>query len=190
MTWYPIAFIPPQLVDSNGDPYSGAVLKCYAEGTNNAINMATDYTGATIATSFQPNAAGYPEYSSAVIIPHVQENYKIALYPDQDSADNDTGAVFTYDNVQIADATNTAFVQEFSGDGSTVEFTLSSDLGTDENTIMVFADLLREYSTNGTFATDSDWTKGSGWTIGSGVASASSATADLEQDADRDWETP
>lgn len=29
--------------------------------------------------------------------------------------------------------------------------------------------------TNGTFATDSDWTKGAGWTIGSGVATATGA---------------
>ena len=35
--------------------------------------------------------------------------------------------------------------------------------------------------TNGTFDTDSDWTKGAGWSIGSGVASASSATGNLQQ---------
>ena len=35
--------------------------------------------------------------------------------------------------------------------------------------------------TNGSFATDSDWTKGTGWTIASGVGTATAATADLEQ---------
>ena len=34
-----------------------------------------------------------------------------------------------------------------------------------------------ELITNGTFATDSDWTKGTGWTIGSGVATHASGTA-------------
>ena len=34
---------------------------------------------------------------------------------------------------------------------------------------------------NGTFDTDSDWNKGTGWSIGSGVASASSATGNLQQ---------
>lgn len=185
MTWYPIAFLPPQYDDSDGVPYSGAVLKAYEAGTSNVISMATDFTGATLATSFALNASGYPVTSGGdIIIPHVQENYKLALYPDQASADANSGAVWTYDDIQIADTVNTAFVQSFSGDGSTTEFTLSSDLGTDEKTVMIFADMLDEYSVNGNFATDSDWTKGTGWSIGSGVATAAGAiSTDLEQDA-------
>lgn len=35
--------------------------------------------------------------------------------------------------------------------------------------------------TNGTFATDSDWTKGSGWAIAAGVASATTASTALSQ---------
>jgi hypothetical protein len=35
--------------------------------------------------------------------------------------------------------------------------------------------------TNGTFATDTDWTKGTGWTISAGVANATTASTDLEQ---------
>jgi hypothetical protein len=141
MTWNPIAFLPPQYVDTPGAPYSGAILKAYADGTTNVISMATDNTGATTATSFALNAAGYPVSGGAVIIPHLQENYKLALYPDQASADADSGAIWIVDNIVIAEAANTAFVQTFSGDGSTVEFTLTEDLGTDENTIMVFADI-------------------------------------------------
>tara|TARA_R110000824_G_scaffold40166_1_gene120640 strand:- start:4519 stop:6642 length:2124 start_codon:yes stop_codon:yes gene_type:complete len=39
-----------------------------------------------------------------------------------------------------------------------------------------------ETVTNGTFASDSDWTKGTGWTIGAGVATASAGTgSDLSQ---------
>ena len=38
-----------------------------------------------------------------------------------------------------------------------------------------------EEVTNGSFATDTDWTKGTGWTIGSGVATASTASTALTQ---------
>lgn len=185
MTWYPLSFIPTQYTDSSGTPYSGAVLKAYADGSSTPINMATDYTGTATADSFALNASGYPvSDGGSVIIPHVQENYKLALYPTQAAADANSGAIWEVDDNQIADASNTAFLQAFSGDGSTTEFTVSSDLGSDEKTLMVFADRLREYSTNGSFTTDSDWTKGTGWTIGSGVATATGAiSTSLEQNA-------
>lgn len=184
MTWYPIAFLPPQYQLAAGAAYSGAVLKAYAEGTTTVIPMATDYLGSLTAESFALNASGYPvSDGGAVIIPHVQENYKLALYPDQAAADANSGAVWTYDNIQIADTTGEAFAQYFNGDGTTTEFTLSSNLGTDEKLLLVFADMLDEYSTNGTFDTDTDWTKGAGWTIASGVADAAGAiSTSLTQD--------
>lgn len=183
MTWYPIAFLPPQYQNTSGDNYSGAVLKAYAEDTTTPIYMATSYQGTTKAYSFVLNAGGYPTSGGAVIIPHVQEDYKLALYPDQDSADADSGAIWTVNNIKISEEAGSSFVQSFSGDGTTTQFILSSNLGNDENTIMVFADKkFQEYSTNGTFDTDSDWTKGTGWSIGSGVATATGAiSTDLTQ---------
>lgn len=106
MTWYPIAYIPPQYEDSSGNPYSGAVLKAYREGTTTVINMATSYTGGTTATSFALNASGYPVSGGSVIIPHVEENYKLSLYPTQAAADANSGAIWTYDNIQITSGTN------------------------------------------------------------------------------------
>ena len=167
MTWYPIAFLPPQYEDSSGDPYSGAVLKAYSAGTTTPIPFATGYDGATTSLSLVLNAYGYPAYGGNVVIPHVQENYKLALYPNQTAADANTGAVWTYDNIKIQDDTDSSFVQYFSGDASTTEFTLSQDLGTDEKAIMVFADrdsdsMYREirrpneYTLNGTSLTLSD----------------------------------
>lgn len=140
MTWKPIAFLPPQISNTTGTPYSGAVLKPYAAGTTTPIAFATDDTGATLAASLPLNAAGYPNYQGTVIIPYISEDYKLALYPTQAAADADSGAVWTIDNIPIADDTNSAFFQSFDGDASTVAFTLTADLGTDENTIMVFAD--------------------------------------------------
>lgn len=176
MAWKPIAFLPPQIENSSGAPYSGAVLKAYRAGTSTNIPMATDYTGVTTAGSMVLNASGYPTYQGSIVIPHLSENYKLALYPSQAAADANSGAVWTIDNVQIADATNSTFIQYFDGDGVTSTFTLSQSLGTDENILMVFADrALTNYVTNGDFATDTIWTKGAGWTIAAGVATATGA---------------
>lgn len=185
MSWYPIAFLPPQYENASGLPYSGAVLKAYAAGTSNVIPMATSYTGATTASSIALNASGYPVYNGDVIIPHVQENYKLMLYPTQAAADLNTGALWTVDDIQIADSTNTPFVEYFDGNNSDTTFTLSEDLGNDEEILMVFADRpLPDYVSNGTFATDTIWTKGAGWTIGAGVATATGAiSTDLTQNA-------
>lgn len=184
MTWYPIALLPPQYENTSGDPYSGAVLKAYAAGTSTNIAMATTYEGTTTAASFALNAAGYPVHNGAVIIPHVQENYKLALYPNQAAANLDSGAVWTCDDIQIAAGANEPFIQYFDGDGTNTTFTLTEDLGTDERILMVFADKnLPDYVSNGDFATDTVWTKGSGWTIAAGVATAVTASSDLTENA-------
>lgn len=176
MTWYPISFFPPQIESSAGSPYSGAVLKAYAAGTSTTISIATDYTGSTLLSSVVLNASGYPSQAGSVFIPHLSQNYKLALYPTQAAADANSGAVWTVDNVQIADATNTPFVQYFDGDGVTATFSLSEDLGDDEEILMVFSDRAAQtYQSNGDFSTDTIWTKGSGWTIGAGVATATGA---------------
>jgi len=176
MSWYPIAYLPPQLENASGMPYSGAVLKAYAAGSSTNIPMATDYTGVTTAATMLLNASGYPTYLGTIVIPHLQQNYKLALYPDQASADANSGAIWTVDNVQIAPSTNSSFIQYFDGDGVTPTFTLSQNFGTDENILMVFADrAIPNYVTNGDFATDTIWAKGAGWTISAGVATASGA---------------
>jgi hypothetical protein len=184
MTWYPIAFLPPQLQNSSSSNYSGAVLKAYAAGTNTNIPMATDYTGVTTAASMALNAAGYPTQGGAVVIPHLQQNYKMALYPTQAAANADSGAIWSVDYVQIAAATNSAFIQYFDGDGTTATFTLSQNFGTDENILMVFADRAAlNYVTNGDFASDTIWAKGAGWTIsGTAIATGAISTA-LTQNA-------
>lgn len=176
MSWYPIAFLPPQLQNVSSDNYSGAVLKAYQAGTSTPIAIATDITGATTAASIPLNASGYPTYLGTIIIPHLQENYKLALYPDQASADANSGAVWTVDNIQIAGAVNNPFIQYFDGDGVNATFTLSEDLGNDESILMVFADRqIPNYITNGDFASDTIWSKGAGWSIGAGVATAAGA---------------
>lgn len=99
MAYTPIAHTVPQYEDLNGAPYSGAVLKAYSAGTSTPISLATDYTGGTLATSIALNSSGYPEVSGNTVIPHVNEDYKLALYPTQAAADANSGAIWTYDNL-------------------------------------------------------------------------------------------
>jgi len=128
-SWVPISTDVSQYVDANGDPYSGAVLKFYSAGTSTNINLATDNTGGTTATSVALNASGYPAVSGNVIIPHLEENYKIVLYPSQAAADADSSALWTVDNIEVAGAATNEWQESgitpvFS---STTAFTISGD---------------------------------------------------------------
>ncbi len=102
MAWFPISQTVPQYEDLNGNPASGYVLKFYSNGTTTNINLATDNTGGTQVSDVVLNSLGYPEVSSTIIIPHLAEEYKIALYATQAAADSDTGAVWTIDNISPA----------------------------------------------------------------------------------------
>lgn len=99
MAWYPISLTVPHFQTSTGALASGYVLKAYSAGTSTNINFATDNTGGTTATSIALNARGEPEVSSNVVIPHVEEDFKIALYPTQAAADANSGAIWTIDNL-------------------------------------------------------------------------------------------
>lgn len=104
MAYTPIQRTLPQYVDTNGDPYSGAVLKAYTAGTSTPLSFATDSTGGTTIATVALNANGYPENAGTQIIPHLNENYKLALYPTQAAADSDTGSIWTIDNIILATA--------------------------------------------------------------------------------------
>ena len=99
MAWTPISLLVPQFVDSSGDPYANAVLKAYQAGTSTNIAMATDSTGGTTFNDISLNANGYPEHSGSVVIPHVNQDYKIALFANQTNADANTPAIWAADNL-------------------------------------------------------------------------------------------
>lgn len=98
MAWLPIANIPPQY-HYQGEPASGFVLKFYRAGGAVNIPLATDNTGGTTASDVVLNAEGFPEISGSVIIPHLEESYKVALYATQSAADADSGAIWNPDNL-------------------------------------------------------------------------------------------
>jgi len=99
MAWLPISNTIIQYVDANGDPYSGAVLKFYEAGTSTNIPVATSSSGTPTATSVALNSDGFPEVSSNVVALFIDQDFKIALYPNQAAADSNTGAVWTVDNI-------------------------------------------------------------------------------------------
>lgn len=101
MAWKPIV-TGLQYEDANGNPYSGAVLKAYAAGTSSNIALATDKSGVTTASSIALNASGYPAVSGNIVLPHIDQTYKLALYPTQVAADADSGAIWTLDNITIS----------------------------------------------------------------------------------------
>ena len=100
MAFTPISHTVPQY-HNNGSPASGFVLKAYSSGTLNNISMATDSTGDTTAATISLNANGYPEVSGAVVIPYINEKYKLALYATQAAADADTSPIWIPDTIPI-----------------------------------------------------------------------------------------
>ena len=100
MTWYPVSLDVIQYYNSsNNTAYSGAVLKAYAAGTTTPISFAVDSAGATTVGSVALNASGFPEVGGNVVALYTEENFKMSLYPDQASADSNTGALWTVDNL-------------------------------------------------------------------------------------------
>lgn len=127
--WTPISNDLPQYQDANGDNCSGCVLKFYAAGTSTPIVFATDSAGGTTAASIALNSSGYPEVSGNEVIPHIDQGYKLVLYPNQTAADANSGGTWSIDNI----ATGAAAVAEWQDSGltptfvSTTQFTYSGD---------------------------------------------------------------
>jgi hypothetical protein len=159
--------------DNNGNPLVGGKLYSYAATTTTPKATYTTATGDIENT----NPVVLDAYGRATVF--LSGSYKFTL------TDANDVPIRTTDNVtsfNATTATNEGFFQSFSGNGATTAFTLTDNLGTDEKALFVFAE--NEYSTNGTFASDTGWTKGTGWTIGSGVATATGAISTaLEQTA-------
>ncbi len=99
MAFTSIALTVPQYVDLNGDVASGFVLKASEAGTTTLLQMATDSTGGTLVNDIVLNSSGYPAVSGNIIIPHIDANFKLHLYPTQAAADANSGATWTIDNL-------------------------------------------------------------------------------------------
>jgi hypothetical protein len=98
LAWLPISLTPIHY-EANGAIASGFVLKAYQANTSTPISLATDSSGATQVASIALNSDGYAAVSGNLVIPHVEETFKLALYPDQASADANSGATWTVDGL-------------------------------------------------------------------------------------------
>lgn len=122
---------PPFLTffDADGNPLDGGLVYSYQAGTDTPKATFTDSTG-TVAL---PNPVVLDSAGRATI--WISGSYKFVV---KDSLGN---VIRTTDNVTsfttLAAAAN-AYFQSFSGNGSQTAFTISQNLGTDENAIMVF----------------------------------------------------
>ena len=95
MAWQPVAGLVPQYQKANGDLASGYYLKFFASGTSTAINMATDNTGGTELAKCQINSSGYPiTDASAIFVPHIDQDYRVGLFPTSTDADNNTNGIW------------------------------------------------------------------------------------------------
>src|SRR3990167_3876135 len=110
MAWNPISGTVPQYSKDGDELATGYYLKFYAAGTSTAINMATDNTGATLIAKCQLNSLGNPVTAgNAVFIPHINQDYKIALYPTSADADANTNGIWpSVDNLKAIGAENTS----------------------------------------------------------------------------------
>lgn len=101
MAFSPIVY-PPQFHVA-GEPASGYYLKAYKANTATAIQLATDRTGGTLVNKIQLNSEGYPEVSNNIIIPHVDQENKLALYPTETAADTDDtdSAIWIPDKIDV-----------------------------------------------------------------------------------------
>lgn len=125
--------IPPQFVDANGDPYSGALLFFYAAGSSTKQNTYTDSGGGTACDNpITLNSSGYPAVSGTILAPWgtVGETYKIGLAA-PGSSDPPASFIWTEDNVSPINDSSVSADQWVSGPAPTyvsaTQFTLVGD---------------------------------------------------------------
>lgn len=171
-----VLMTPPylQFFDANGAPLAGGFVYTYIANTNTPKATYTDATEAVqLSNPIVLDSAGR-------CIPFISGSYDFKVTDALGNQIEYTPNVTAYNTTASAAA---SYFQSFSGNGTTTAFTLSRDLGTDPNAVMVFVDNgTPNQILNGTFDTDTIWTKGAGWTIGAGIATATGAiSTDLSQ---------
>lgn len=101
MTYSAISTYPAGLMkDAAGTTTAAYYLKLYRAGTTTAISMATDTTGNTLLSKCKLNQLGLPisddTNEDSVFVPHINESFKLAVYPTAEDADNNTTANALY----------------------------------------------------------------------------------------------
>lgn len=116
MAWTPISGLPIQYFTSNGVFANGYYLKFYQDGTTTPTNMASASDGSGLLAKCQINSSGYAiNGSSAVFIPHIDQDYKAVLYKNATDADNDTtgNADWVVDNIKQLSTSGAVVTKEY-----------------------------------------------------------------------------
>lgn len=168
--------VPPylQFFDDNGVPLAGGFVYTYTATGTFTIPKATYTTAAGNVEQTNPivlDASGRPTLGNGSIWLSGTYDFKVT-----DSLGNIIETTQNVTAFTTLPSASDAYFETFSGNGSQVAFTTSSDLGVDEKAIYVWVNNgLAECTTNGNFASDSGWTKGAGWSIATGTAIATGA---------------
>ena len=100
MSFTPMTDVPNPLFDSNGDPFSGAVLKAYLPGTTTAISIYTDAAGSSPQATLTANAQGAWEVTGSEVVPYIDQDHKWGIFANaSDAASNTPFYMGPFDNV-------------------------------------------------------------------------------------------
>jgi len=115
-TWTPISGAAIQFQkNAGGAASSDFFIKFFAAGTTTPINMATDSTGGTLLAKARLNSSGYVRTEASetsIFLPHINQTYKLSLFPTEADADANTNAVWTLDNVELGGTELTTFIAD------------------------------------------------------------------------------
>lgn len=135
-----VLLTPPylQFLDDEGNPLSGGKVYTYTATGTFTTPKATYTTAAGDTEADNPvilDAAGRPQSGGGSIWLSGTYDFKVT-----DSLDNTIETTLNVTAFNTLPSQSNAYFQSFSGNGSQVAFTTSSDLGTDEKAIYVWVD--------------------------------------------------
>jgi len=118
-TFSVMADVPNPLFDTNGDPFSGAVLKAFLPGTTTSTSIAIDSAGGSPQTSITANAQGKWEVSGNEILPYIDRKHKWGIFANAtDAAANTPFYMGPFNNVERSlESTTSSIALDMSDEG-------------------------------------------------------------------------
>ncbi len=109
MGWTALQGVPGMVFDTNGNPYTGAVLKAWLPGTTTTTDLATDGSGTSPQATITANADGIWEVSGNEVVPHIDRKCKWGIFANSsDASANGPFYMGPFDNIEQS-GTNRAF---------------------------------------------------------------------------------
>lgn len=105
-TFTVMADVPNPIFDSNGDPFSGAVLKAFLPGGGTtSTSIFIDSSGSSPQASITYNAEGQLEVTGNEILPYIDRTHKWGIFANAvDAAANTPFYMGPFDNVEVTTA--------------------------------------------------------------------------------------